>query len=40
MIVEHTVAGPQGLPQPEEEQIDEWQRGWDEVKEVKSLSGR
>jgi hypothetical protein len=27
---EQTVAGLQGLPQPEE-QIDAWQRAWDEV---------
>ena len=33
ICVEQTVDGLRGLPQPEE-QIQEWQRGWDELTDV------
>jgi hypothetical protein len=33
IVTEQTVAGLQGLPQPEE-QIDAWQRAWDEVDDM------
>jgi hypothetical protein len=33
MAIEQTVAGLQGLPQPAD-QIEEWQRAWDEVTEM------
>ena len=33
MAIEQTVAGRQGLQQPAD-QIDEWQRAWDEVTDM------